>query len=145
MISSKDDLNKLDKKMIDYSIDKYIIKNNRTIQFDDFNDFDRVKQVFIASDFDVSQNCTNHFNGMKSLERFVVLDKHSRFYTEDGVLYANLTKNPKDKLRSKEMFHNFEDCFSGRVPVSSFLCLKETIYKGGDASPLLTISGDITG
>lgn len=70
--------------MIDYSIDKYIIKNNRTIQFDDFNDFDRVKQVFIASDFDVSQNCTNHFNGMKSLERFEVLDKHSRFLYSFG-------------------------------------------------------------
>ena len=64
--------------MIDYSIDKYIIKNNQTLQFDDLDNFDRVKQVFIASVFDVSHNCANHFNGMKSLERFEVLDKHSR-------------------------------------------------------------------
>ena len=104
--------------MIDYSITKYIIKNNRTIHFNDLDDYDRVKQVFIASDFDISDDCANHFKGMKSLERFDVLDKRSRFYSEDGVLYANVTKNPKDKLRSKEMFYNFDDDFSGRVLVA---------------------------
>lgn len=104
--------------MFDYSIDKYIIKNNRTIHFNDLDDYDRVKQVFIASDFDISDDCANHFKGMKSLERFEVVDKRSRFFSEDGVLYANFTKNPKDKLRSKEMFYNFSDDFSGRVLVA---------------------------
>lgn len=31
--------------MIDYSIEKYVIKNNRTIQLDELSDFDRVKRV----------------------------------------------------------------------------------------------------
>jgi len=104
--------------MIDYSIDKYIIKNNRTIHFNDLDDYDRVKQVYIASDFDISDDCSNHFKGMKSLERFEVLDKRSRFYSEDGVLYANITKNPKDKLRGKEMIYNFDDDFIGRILIA---------------------------
>ena len=31
--------------MIDYSIEKYVIKNNHTIQLDELSDFDRVKRV----------------------------------------------------------------------------------------------------
>lgn len=104
--------------MIDYSIEKYVIKNNRTIQLDELSDFDRVKRVYIASDFDISDDCANHFSGMKSLEWFEVLDNHSRFYVEDGVLYADIMKNPKDRLRDKEMFYNLNDDFEGRVLVA---------------------------
>ena len=104
--------------MIDYSIEKYVINNHRTIQYDDLVNFDRVKKVIIISDFDISIDCANHFAGMKSLEQFEVVDNRSRFYTENGVLYANITKNPKDKLRSKDMFDNVWDDFSGKILVA---------------------------
>lgn len=104
--------------MIDYSIEKYVINNHRTIQYDDLVNFDRVKKVIIISDFDISIDCANHFAGMKSLEQFEVVDNRSRFYTENGVLYANITKNPKDKLRSKDMFDNIWDDFSGKILVA---------------------------
>ena len=45
--------------MPDYSIEKYIISNNRTLGYDDFYDFDRVKVAFIESDFDMDDDSAN--------------------------------------------------------------------------------------
>ena len=53
--------------MIDYSIEEYVIKNNQNIQFGELDDFDRVKKVIIESDFDLSDDCGNHFAGMKTV------------------------------------------------------------------------------
>lgn len=102
--------------MIDYSIEEYVIENNQTIDL--FDDYDRVKKVIIESDFDLSEDCSNHFAGMKSLEQFEVVDKESRFFTEDGVLFANLTNDPNDKFHSKEMFCYFTEDISGEVLVA---------------------------
>ena len=45
--------------MPDYSIEKYIRSNNRTLGYDDFYDFDRVKVAFIESDFDMDDDSAN--------------------------------------------------------------------------------------
>ena len=84
--------------MPDYSIEKYIISNNRTLGYDDFYDFDRVKVAFIESDFDMDDDSANHFLCMKDLERFDVLDDKSRFYTEEGVLFVNVGRKQTDLL-----------------------------------------------
>lgn len=102
--------------MQDYSIEKLIIRNGRMICYGDLDDYDRVKTVFISNDFDIDDDCSNHFVGMRSLERFEVCDKRSRFYTEDGVLFTNLRN--EDRLREKEMFFDFPKEISGRVLVA---------------------------
>lgn len=86
------------------------------ICYGDLDDYDRVKTVFISNDFDIDDDCSNHFVGMRSLERFEVCDKRSRFYTEDGVLFTNLRN--EDRLREKEMFFDFPKEISGRVLVA---------------------------
>lgn len=104
--------------MPDYSIEKYIISNNRILGYDDFYDFDRVKVVFIESDFDIDDDCSNHFMFMNDLERFDVLDNGSRFYTEDGVLFVNLRGNSRDRIRNKELFFYFPEDLTGKVLVA---------------------------
>lgn len=104
--------------MIEYSIEEYVIKNNQNIQFGELDDFDRVKKVIIESDFDLSDDCGNHFAGMKNLEQFEVLDENSRFYTEDGVLYADITNDPNDKLLSKDIFMDISSKFSGKTLIA---------------------------
>ena len=93
--------------MTDYSIEKLIIRNGRMICYGDLDDYDRVKAVFIANDFDLDDDCSNHFAGMRSLERFEVCDRRSRFYTEDGVLFANVRND--DRIREKEMFYDLPE------------------------------------
>lgn len=102
--------------MTDYSIKEYVIENNQTIA--PLLDYDRVKKVIIMSDFDISDDYSNHFGGMKCLEQFEVKDKDSRFYTEDGVLFANLSNDPTDEIHSKEMFFDFPKDFSGKILVA---------------------------
>ena len=104
--------------MPDYSIEKYIISNNRTLGYDDFYDFDRVKVAFIESDFDMDDDSANHFLCMKDLERFDVLDEKSRFYTEEGVLFVNVGRKHEDRIRSKEMFFDFPEGLAGKVLVA---------------------------
>jgi len=50
--------------MQDYLIEKLVIRNGRMIVNSDLDDYDRVKIVFIASDFDIDNDCCNHFSGM---------------------------------------------------------------------------------
>lgn len=50
--------------MQDYLIEKLVIRNGRMIVNGDLDDYDRVKIVFIASDFDIDNDCCNHFSGM---------------------------------------------------------------------------------
>lgn len=102
--------------MMDFSVEKLIIRNGQMINYGDMDDYDKAKTVYIVNDFDIDDDCSNHFSGMRSLERFEVCDKESRFYTENGVLFANL-ENP-DRLREKEMFYSIPKEMVGKVLVA---------------------------
>lgn len=104
--------------MPDYSVEKFIIRNGRVLGYDEFYDFDRVKIAFIESDFDMDDDCSNHFLCMKDLERFEVLDERSRFYTEEGVLFVNVREKGNDRIRDKELFYDFPDILTGKVLVA---------------------------
>ena len=114
---NRDD-NNLEFNMKDYSIKELVIVNNQMIEWRDFCDYDKVKTVYIVKDFDIDDDCGNHFGGMKSLERFVVCNEKSRFYTEDGVLFVNIEKSVEDKIREKEMFCHFPKNIAGKVLVA---------------------------
>lgn len=118
--------------MQDYSIEKLVILNGRTICYGNLDDYDRVKTIFIANDFDIDDDCGNHFSGMRSLERFKVCDKRSRFYTEDGVLFVNLRID--DKIREKEMLYDFPKDVAGKVLIAFPTNYPQTKYSVPDGT-----------
>lgn len=118
--------------MIDYSIEKLVIRNSRMIEYGNLDDYDKVKTVCIANDFDIDDDCSNHFSSMRSLERFEVCNKRSRFYTEDGVLFVNLRND--DKIREKEMFYAFPKDVAGKVLVSFPTNYPQTKYSIPDGT-----------
>ena len=104
--------------MIDYSVGKYIIKDNQILTSKTLCDFDRVKEVDIECDFDLSDEIGGHFTKLRDLERFVVLSEDSAFFTEDGVLFANISSDPHGELRQKEMFRYLPESIHGKVLVA---------------------------
>ncbi len=118
--------------MIDYSIEKMVIRNGRIIRYGELDDYDRVKTMYIANDFDIDHDCGNHFSALKSLERFEVCDKRSRFHTEDGVLFANIRNH--DRIREKEMFYDFPKDVNGKVLVAFPTNYPQTKYSVPDGT-----------
>ena len=118
--------------MKDYSIEKLVIRNGRMISYGDFDDYDKVKTVVIANDFDIDDDCSNHFAGMKSLERFEICNNKSRFYAEDGVLFVNVRNN--DRIRDKEMFYNLPKDIAGKVLVAFPTNYPQTSYSIPDGT-----------
>ena len=105
------------------------------ICYGDLDDYDRVKAVFIANDFDLDDDCSNHFAGMRSLERFEVCDRRSRFYTEDGVLFANVRND--DRIREKEMFYDLPEDIVGKILVAFPTNYPQTKYSVPDGTVAL--------
>lgn len=104
--------------MQDYSIEKLVIRNGRMISLGDLDNYDRTKTVLIVNDFDIDDDCSNHFSGMKSLEKFEVYDNRSRFYTEEGVLFVDVRESVDDSMRNKEMFCYYPKEIYGKVLVA---------------------------
>ena len=103
----------------DYSIKTYVISNGSILNSDKLKDFDRVKTVYIESDFEFEEGWGKNFGGMKSLERFEVMDEKSRLYTEDGVLFADIRgREDEDFFWSNNILDNFHHNFVGKVLVA---------------------------
>ena len=118
--------------MKDYSIEKLVIRNGRMISYGDLDDYDKVKTVYIANDFDIDDDCSNHFSGMKSLERFEVCNNKSRFYAEDGVLFVNVRN--EDRIRDKGMFYDLPKEIAGKVLVAFPTNYPQTKYSVPDGT-----------
>ena len=104
--------------MKDFSVETYLIRNHKVVKDPDSVGFDRVEEVQIKCDFDLTDCTCNHFWGMKRLKRFKVLSKNSRFYTTEGVLFADISPDPNDDMREKEMFWDLPKDFHGKVLVA---------------------------
>ena len=103
----------------DYSVESLVIKNGCVLNSDELKNFDRVKIVYIESDFKFDEGWRNKFGDIKSLERFVVIDEKSRLYTEDGVLFTDIREGEdEDFFWGESILQFFHHNFAGKVLVA---------------------------
>jgi hypothetical protein len=114
--------------------EEYTIKNGEFLDFSYFKGYDNLKTINIQYYFSIDDDKYTRFGPITpKLERFVVLDKQSPFFTEDGVLYLNLDKaNEIGKEQNATNYFSYNcglpDSFSGNMLVSVPTKYKNTTF-----------------